>query len=95
MTVQKINPDSTVLQQVDGYWMKLCSMLLWKLSPTKPVEITVKDFEEIAKFYELPTVLIHGHTSSLTLSLVTSERAAQLAEYDNQLRKRQSDGNNH
>jgi hypothetical protein len=95
MTVTKINPDNVVLNQVDGYWMKLCAMLLWKLSPDKPVDITVKDFDEAAKFDELPTVLVHGHHDSISLALITKDRAEQIAQYDKELREAQSGGNNH
>ena len=81
MTSRKLNPDSTMLQQSDGQWMKYCGLILMKLSPDKPVVITMADITAAMNGGE-KFVLIHGHTDSVEFKMVTREEAERLAAYD-------------
>lgn len=86
MTTEKINPDNAMAQQLDGQWLKMMGFVLWKLSPTEPVVITDKDMEAMTAAYEAqggpPVVLAHGRNDAIILSLVTMQRAQELAAYD-------------
>lgn len=80
----KVNPDSTILQQVDGEWQKLCAFILWKTSGTGVVKVTIDDMRRMAEQFKpgFPVIFTHGHADSIEFSLVTEERAKVLAEYD-------------
>ncbi len=84
MTVKVLNPDSMVLQQVDGQWQKLAALIVWKLCGEKSVEITVADMQSIEKQFgaEGPVLLTHGHTESIEFRVITAERGRVLAEFE-------------
>jgi hypothetical protein len=83
MTNAKINPDSVILNQLEGQWEKVCMVLLHKLSAGKPVRVTVQDFIDVRKLYEPdgPVLFTHGMHDSFELSVITHERAKELAAY--------------
>ena len=85
---RKINPDSRVLQDVDGYWQKIAAFLLWKLAGTSKVVITAKDMQDMSENFApgIPCVFTHGKAESLEFSLVTEAEAVRLAEFDRQTR---------
>ena len=78
MTVKILNQDAAVFDQVDGQWMKLLAMVVWKLAP-KGVEITAAD---IASFPPDGTLVTHGHRESFEFRIVTEEEAKRLAAHD-------------
>ncbi len=85
MTVNEINPDAVILQQLQGAdWQKLVAMLVWKLSPGEVVRLTAKDMEEYSKQQEAGTSVffIQGHKDSLEFSTVTEAQAKVLAAHD-------------
>ncbi len=89
--MKAINPDSVVLQQVDGHWQKLTAIILWKLLPPGGVvKITADDIAAMHKHFapEGPAVFTHGMVDGMEFSLVTAARARALAEFDEQQRKR-------
>lgn len=89
MTVKVFNPDSTVLQQVDGHWQKIAAFIVWKLVPKgQSVSITAEDLRLIEKEFGLegPTLLTHGNFDSLEFKIVSREEAVRLAEYDRKMR---------
>lgn len=88
MSVMKINPDSTILQQVDGQWQKLAMLILWKVAGDKPVRITAEDMARCqAEFAPgIPAIFTHGHSDSIEFSIVTEAEAARIAEHDKTMR---------
>lgn len=84
----KINPDSVVLQQLDGQWQKIAALLLWKLSPKAVVRIMGADIEAFNAAYAPggPVVFTHGMIDRFEFSLVTEEAAKRLAEHDATMR---------
>jgi hypothetical protein len=84
MSNVKINPDSVILNQLDDQWEKICMVLLHKLSGGKPVKITAQDFIDIRKYYEPdgPVLFTHGMADAIELSVITHERAEELANYE-------------
>ncbi len=83
-----INPDSTVLQQVDGQWQKLAALILWKLKGREVVRITGADIEKMrAEFAPgVAVVFTHGLSDAIEFSIVDEAAAARLAEHDKTLR---------
>lgn len=87
VSVREVNPDSTVLQQLDQQWQKIAAVLVWKLARSG-VTISGDDFEKFAQEGDAGQAVLftHGHKDSIELSIVTAERARALAEYDAQQR---------
>ena len=85
---QKINPESAMLQQVDGHWQKLAALLIFKLAGGRRVTITTQDMQALAANYApgIPCVLTRGKPGCIELSLVTQAEAIRLAEFDRQTR---------
>ena len=75
-----MNPESTIMQQTEGYWQNLAALLLYKLSKTEEVKIFSDD---IVQFQQSGLALLtHGHRDSISFKLVTHEEAVRLAQYD-------------
>lgn len=85
----KINPDSLVLQQVDGQWQKIAAFILWKCAGTGKVVITAEDMAAMTENFApgMPCIFTHGKAESFEFSLVTEAEATRLAEFDRQTRK--------
>lgn len=81
MTVNVMNPESTVLNQMDGMWMKLTAMILWKLK-MEGITITAEDMERAQPFLAEKVLLTHGHYDSLEVKFVTQDEAKRLVAYD-------------
>lgn len=83
MTVQILNPDSTVLQQMEGHWQKIATLLVWKLARAG-VHITGQDMAEYGVQFAAGEafLLTHGHHDSIELKIVSEIEARRLAEYD-------------
>lgn len=75
--------EAPILDQLQGRWQLMVVYLLWKLSPNAPVHITAADMEACAQHYAPghPILFPHGHSDSIELSIVTEERARQIAEH--------------
>jgi hypothetical protein len=88
MTATVLNPDSTILQQVDGEWQKLAMLILWKLTEGKPVRITADDMAACRKKFEpgIPVILTHGMHDAIEFSIVTLEDAERIGRHDATLR---------
>lgn len=85
-----INPDSVILQQVDGHWQKLAALIVWKCVGRGTVTITAEDIQGCAAAFAPgpPTLLTHGHADSIEFRLVDEAAAKRLAEHDRTLRGR-------
>lgn len=83
-----INPDSTILQQVDGHWQKLAALIVWKCVRRGTVTITLEDMQRLeAEFAPgKSNLLLHGHADYLEFRLVDDESAKRLAEHDRNLK---------
>jgi hypothetical protein len=84
-----INPDSVVLQQVEGHWQKLCGLILWKtVGRDKSVTVTLQDMQALADEFApgIAVVLTHGHSDSLEFKLVDEAAARRLAAHDATMR---------
>lgn len=84
MTATKINPDSAVLQQLDGHWQKMAMLLLWKLAGREKVKITV---EEMARWQAefspgIPVLLTHGHSDSIEFQVIDEAAAMRIADHE-------------
>lgn len=79
-----LNPESTVLQQVDGHWQKLFAILLWKFAKRDVVVVKDTDIEAMAKEFAPcgPIVFTHGQVDGFRFSLVTEEKAKEIAAFD-------------
>lgn len=75
-----MNPESTIMQQTEGYWQNLAALLMFKLSKTEEVKITSDDILEMQQ--SGLALLTHGHQDSIGFKLVTHEEAARLAQFD-------------
>jgi arginine decarboxylase-like protein len=73
-----MNPDSAVLQQMEGYWQNMAALMLWKLA-RDGVELTKEDIESFPKGSVL---LTHGHKESVEFKLVTQEVAETIVAHD-------------
>lgn len=86
-----INPDSTVLQQVDGYWQKIATFLLHKLKGREAVRISTADMEATAADFAAaggPVLLTIGQADGLVFQVIDHQAAEQLAAHDAQQRGR-------
>lgn len=79
MAVEILNPESTILQQVDGQWQKLLTLVVWKLAK-EGVTITHADMVQFAESKRY--LLTHGHHDSIEFKLVTQAEAKQLVALD-------------
>jgi len=79
-----LNPDSAMMQQVDGHWQKIAALMLAQylkdtgrtcLMITTPA---VEDFDT----REDNVLLTHGHYDSMEFRLVTPSAASELVAYD-------------
>ena len=83
-----INPDSTVLQQVDGQWQKLAAMILWKLKGREQIKITADDIAAMnAEFAPgIAVIFTHGHADSIDFQIVDEAAARRIAKHDAAMR---------
>lgn len=83
MTVHTVNPDSTVLNQLEDQWEKIVAIPVWKLA-RDGVRITLQDLESFAKETAAGDAVLftHGHYDSFDFKIVTAQRAQELAEWD-------------
>lgn len=79
-----LNPDSPMLQQLDGHWQRLAAVLVWKLAKDG-VTLTLDD---LAQFPQDMVLLTHGHKDSIEYKLVTREAAERIAAHDRAQRGR-------
>lgn len=80
MTTKVINPDSAILQQMDGHWQKLCALLVWKLA-RQGVTLTHEEIKQCTSEGEL-ILLTHGHYDSIEFRLVTPAEAERIVAHD-------------
>lgn len=88
MSVNVLNPDSAILQQVDGHWQKMAMLILWKLNGKEKVRITLEDMQRFQSSCAPgdPVLFTHGHTDSIEFQIVDQASAARLAEHDASMR---------
>lgn len=86
--VEILNPGSTVLEQVEGHWQKLFSVMLFKLAKTEQVSLTAGDFDAFTNAFngEMPVLLTQGTYDTLSMKIVPMSVAVQCAEADQRLR---------
>lgn len=85
MSVTVLNPDSTVLQQLQGHWQTIASILVWKLAPGENgVRVTAADMQAYADAVAKGEVVLytHGHKDSIDFRIVTKEAAQRLTAHD-------------
>ena len=75
----KLNPDSPILQQLEGQWDKITAILLHKLKGTEEVVITLDD---MMNYPRERYMLVYGHIDAIQLKLVTLEEAKVIIEHD-------------
>ena len=79
-----LNPDSAILQQLDGQWQKVAALLLWKLAGVEKVTITCNDMEEMARQFHpgQPCIFTHGHQDSIDFQVLDEKAASRIAEFE-------------
>ena len=84
MTIDTINPDSVVLDQLDEQWQKMLAMIVWKFAAGKGFTLTAADVEAYAVETERGEAVLftHGHKHSIDFMIVTEKRARELAAHD-------------
>jgi hypothetical protein len=85
MNPKIVNPESVVLQQVEGHWQKLAALILYKAVRLGTIKVTEEDMKAFqAEFPNLggPCLLTHGHSDSLEFRIVSMADAARVAEHD-------------
>ncbi len=87
MKPNAINPESTILQQVDGQLDKLFAAVVYKAGGGKPIKITADDLRELSeKFDNYPVLFTHGMSDGIEFSVVTAEQAQVIATHDAAMR---------
>lgn len=83
-----INPESAVLQQLEGHWRQVAALVLWKCVGRAAVVITAADMQRLEAEFSpgMPVLLTHGHADSLEFRIVDEATAQRLAEYDRNLK---------
>lgn len=84
MISTKINPDSVILQQLDGQWQKMAILLLWKLAGREKVKLTYQEIASCnAEFAPgIPVLLTHGHSDSIEFQVIDEAAARVIANFD-------------
>ena len=80
-----LNPDSTILGQLDEHWQKLAALIIFKLVGHDPVIITTEDMERFNAEFESGDggrLLTHGHYDAIEFRIVGEEAAERLAAHD-------------
>lgn len=79
-----INPESTILKQLDEQWQRVAMLLLWKTSKGERVEITVEEIEEFHDTFApgIPVLFTHGMVDRMAFQIVDEKKAAELAAFD-------------
>lgn len=82
MTVSKLN-DAPVLDQTQGFEMKLLMFIVWKLTGDKGVTITSKDMEQCVKQFEpsVPALIMHGTHDGFSFRVASMEEGIKAAEH--------------
>lgn len=86
----KLNPESTVLQQLDEHWQKMAALILWKLAGSKQIRITANDIQALNDAFAPggPVIYTHGHKDSLEFQIVDGATAERLAAHDAKIKGR-------
>lgn len=83
-----LNPDSTILQQIDGQLDKLFAAVVHKAGGGKPIKITADDLQALAaQFNGHPMLFTHGMSDGIEFSVVGLEEAKRLVEHDRAMRE--------
>lgn len=88
MSVNKINPDSVILQQLDGHWQKIALLILFKCKGRDRLKITHQEIEHCMQQFApgAPVLLSHGHSDSIEFQVIDEETAQRLAAHDATMR---------
>lgn len=90
-----LNPDSVVLNQLDGHWQKIATLIVWKLAGANtPVSISMEDMKQLEKEFapDGPALFTHGKHDAFEFSVVSMRKAQELAEYDRKQRAASTSG---
>lgn len=82
----EVNPDSTVLRQLDNHWQKIAAIIVWKLAGRERITISTADIEKFSAETERgeAVLLSHGHKDSIDFQIVDVAAAEKLAAHDAQ-----------
>lgn len=79
--MQKLN-EAPILEQTDGMRDRILMAALWKLNGGQAVNVTAADLEKYNAAFDCnPVLFMHGHADSIEVSVVTMERAKELAAH--------------
>jgi hypothetical protein len=87
MINQKLN-DATILQQLDGQWQRIATILLYKLKGRDQVKITTADMLALNKDFAPSgaVMFVHGHSDSFDLQVVDIDAAKRIADHEASMR---------
>lgn len=78
-----VNPDSTMAQQIDPHKEKMLAFAIWVTVRDGKIRITTEEIEAmLAKFPGGPIVFTHGTQDTIELSLITPQKAQEIAAYE-------------
>lgn len=88
MSVEVVNPNSAILQQLEGQWQKMAMLILWKLAGKTKIRITDKDIAQFSRSFSPhgPALYTHGHVDSIEFQIVDKASADRLAAHDATMR---------
>lgn len=85
MNPKVLNPDSVILQQLDGHWQKIATMLLYKLvGRDKTVKLTNEDISAFSAAFApgTPCLYTHGHVDSIDFTVIDQDAGRHIAAHD-------------
>jgi hypothetical protein len=84
MSTFEMNPDSTMLRQLDGQWQILMVAVLWKLKGREAVTVTHEDMDAMIAMQKGDGVVLltNGTPDGITFQCVSYEAAERLAAHD-------------
>ena len=80
MKVEKMNPESEIIQQMEGQWQKLLMVIAWKAG-REGITIGDNDIIGCIAAFEAeggPVLLTHGHKDSIQLRVVSRKEAEEI-----------------
>lgn len=88
MSVKVINPDSLILQQLDGHWKKIAMLILYQCKGRERIKITNAEIARLSDEFApgVPCLLSEGHSDSIVFQVVDEDSAHRLAAHDATLR---------
>lgn len=83
-----MTPNAEILQQMEGHWQLMATMILWKLNGEKKLTITSEEMKQFREQFEKrggAVMFAHGHKESIDFQVIDSEAATKIQEYSQEM----------